>query len=168
MASVFKPAGKSKYRIEYTDENGRRRKATSATDKAVTERIAADLENKFALCKAGIIDPKAEAYRDHGTRPLSGHIADWVKALEAKGATPKHVELFTGRARRIVALLLGAKLSEIEPPKNAKRTDIPAFEVTLSKWVGDCAAFTHDRRASSGRAGNPKGGRQSAGHMQPP
>jgi integrase len=135
MASVFKPAGKSKYRIEWTDENGRRRKATGATDKAVTERIAADLENKVALRKAGIIDPKAEAYRDHGTRPLSGHVADWVKALEAKGATPKHVELFTGRARRIVALLLGAKLSEIEPPKNAKRTDIPAFEATLSKWV---------------------------------
>ena len=36
MASVFKPAGKSKYVILYTDENGNRRKKTGATDKQVT------------------------------------------------------------------------------------------------------------------------------------
>ena len=49
MASIFKPRGKSKYVIFYTDESGRRRKKTGATDKTVTERIARDLENRVAF-----------------------------------------------------------------------------------------------------------------------
>ena len=36
MATVFKPAGRAKYVILYIDENGRRRKTTGATDKAVS------------------------------------------------------------------------------------------------------------------------------------
>ena len=61
MASVFKPAGKTRYRIEYTDEHGRRRKATGATDKAVSQRIANELEANVALRRQGLIDPKAES-----------------------------------------------------------------------------------------------------------
>src|SRR5436190_1268950 len=49
MASIFKPAGDSKYRILYTDENGKRRQQTGATDKEVTERIANDLEEQVAI-----------------------------------------------------------------------------------------------------------------------
>jgi hypothetical protein len=67
VASVFKPAGSTRYRIEYTDENGRRRKAKGATDKAVTARLANDLENKVALRRAGIVDPREEAYAASGT-----------------------------------------------------------------------------------------------------
>ena len=44
MASIFKPKGKAKYIILYTDETGRRRKKTGATDKTVTQRIARDLD----------------------------------------------------------------------------------------------------------------------------
>jgi hypothetical protein len=51
MASVFKPAGKSKYVIVYIDENGRRRKKVVTTDKAVSERIAREIENRVALRK---------------------------------------------------------------------------------------------------------------------
>ena len=40
MASIFKRKGRKKYFIEYTDENGRRRKNTGATDRTVTKRIA--------------------------------------------------------------------------------------------------------------------------------
>ena len=45
----FKARGKAKYTIVYTDENGRRRKKTGVTDKAVTERIAHDIENQGCL-----------------------------------------------------------------------------------------------------------------------
>jgi hypothetical protein len=131
MASVFKADGAKKYTILWYDENGRRHKRAGATDKGVSQRIANSLENQVALRREGIVDVKAEAYRDHSARPLCGHLADWVKALEAKGGSPKHVELFTGRARRVVALLMGAKLNEIEPAKNAKRADIPGFELVL-------------------------------------
>jgi integrase len=124
MASVFKPADKSKYYILYYDENGRRRKQAGTTDKAVTQRIANKLEEAVALRKAGLIDPQAEAYRDHAAKPLSDHLADWVQSIEAKGATKKHAELFTARARRIVALVMGANLSDVAPLGRARRTRV--------------------------------------------
>jgi integrase len=134
MASVFKPAGARKYVILYHDESGKRRKKTGGTDKQVTERIARDLENRVALRREGVVDPKAEAYRDHEARPLAEHLADWVKALEAKGTTPKHSRLFSDRARRIVALVMGATLGDIEPGKTTK-ANIERAEATLAKWV---------------------------------
>ena len=44
VATIYKPAGRKKYIIEYFDENGDRRRKTGATDKTVTERLARDLE----------------------------------------------------------------------------------------------------------------------------
>ncbi len=74
MASVFKPKGSSKYVILYFDENGDRRKKAGTTDKAVSERIARDIENRVALRKEGLVDPKAEAYRDSQDLPLTDHL----------------------------------------------------------------------------------------------
>src|SRR5262245_27470524 len=134
MASIFKPSGKSKYVILYIDETGRRRKKTGAKDKQVTERIARDLENRVALRREGVVDVKAEAYRDHEARPLAEHLTDWVKALQAKGTTPKHSRLFSDRARRVVALVMGAALADIEPGKTTK-ANIERAEYALTKWV---------------------------------
>ena len=33
MATIYKPAGRQKYIIEYLDENGKRRRKTRGTDK---------------------------------------------------------------------------------------------------------------------------------------
>src|SRR5262249_15920075 len=41
-----------------------------------------------------------------------------------------------GRARRVVALLKGARLSEIEPARNAKRAEIASAEANLTEWAG--------------------------------
>src|SRR5262245_42396119 len=114
MASVFKPAGSRKYVIFYFDENGKRRKKTGATDKQVTERIARDIENKVALRREGVVDPKAEAYRDHEARPLAEHLDAYADHLADKGRTQAHIALTIGRARRVVALFRGASLAEIE------------------------------------------------------
>jgi len=56
VASIFKPAGKSKYVIFYHDEDGKRHKKTGAADKQITERIARDIENRTALLREGIIN----------------------------------------------------------------------------------------------------------------
>src|SRR5262249_30170268 len=88
MASIFKPKGKTKYVILYHDENGRRRKKTSATDKAGTQRIARDMENRVALRREGLIDPAAESFSASEARPLSAHLEDFRKALRDKGAPP--------------------------------------------------------------------------------
>ena len=135
MATIYKPAGKSKYIIEYTNENGKRCRKTGATDKGVTQRIANDLENRVALRREGLIDPKAESFKTHDDKPLVEHLDAWTESLEAKGTTPKHAKLFSGRGRRIVALLMGAKLAEIEPASDAKRVDIARAEANLTKWV---------------------------------
>jgi hypothetical protein len=89
MASVFKPAGKSKYVIFYTDENDRRRKKAGATDKVVTERIARDIENKVALRREGVVDPKAEVYRDHEAKPLADHICGVASRPDRQGTHGK-------------------------------------------------------------------------------
>ena len=93
MATVFKPAGRAKYVIQYFDENGRRRKATGSTDKQVSGRIAHDLENKFALRKQGLLDPKAESFRDHEAKPLAHHLDAWHRDMVAKGKTAEHADL---------------------------------------------------------------------------
>jgi len=118
MASVFKAKGSSKYTILYVDETGRRRKKAGCSDKAVSERIAHDLENKVALRRQGLIDTKAEAYRDHAARPLSEHLTDWIESLRAKGVKPVCVRQFSACAKQVVALAKGAKLADINPGKS--------------------------------------------------
>ena len=117
MATVFKPAGKSKYVILYHDENGHRRKKTGATDKQVTQRIARDFEKRIILLKEGTIDPKAEAYRDHEARPLADHPADFKAALLAKGGTKKHARVTEHRARRVVELAKARRITDLSPSK---------------------------------------------------
>ena len=78
--------GATKYTIFYTDENGKRRKKTGATDKGVSQRIANDLENKALLRRQGLTNPKDEGYRDHEAKSLAVHLADFQASLEAKGA----------------------------------------------------------------------------------
>jgi hypothetical protein len=104
MASIFKPKGKAKYVILYTDENCRRRKKSGATDKTVTQRIARDLENRVALRREGLIDPAAETHANHEARPLADHLVDFRKALEAKGGTRKHALVTAHRAERVLTL----------------------------------------------------------------
>src|SRR4051812_41495925 len=117
MASVFKPKGSTKYVIFYTDENGRRRKKTGATDKAVTQRIARDIENRVALRREGVIDARADALVSHEARPLADHLADWQRDMLARGKTPRHADQYHERAGKMVALVRGVRLSALEPSR---------------------------------------------------
>jgi len=76
----------------------RRRKTTGTTDEAVSQRIANELENTVALRKKGLVDPKAESFRDHEAKPLSCHPHAWHCDMLAKGKTAKHAELCRDRA----------------------------------------------------------------------
>ncbi len=145
MASVFKQKDTGKYVIVYRDETGRRRKKIGTKDRAVTERIARHLENKVAMRKDGVLDPKDEAYAAYAAQPLNVHLQAWKASTKAKGATPKHVKLFTTRAARVIALVKGAELTEIDPPRQAKHAELPKFEAALearvkSAWLADLTA----------------------------
>src|SRR4051812_19982190 len=114
MASIFKPKGKTKYVILYTDEKGRRRKKAGATDKAVTQRIAAKLENDVALRKQGLLDPAAERFAAHERTTIKDHLEHYRVALRDKGNTDKHVDLFVARALRVVCLARLDRLNELD------------------------------------------------------
>jgi integrase len=123
MASIFKPRGKTKYVILYTDASGRRRKKTGATDKTVTQRIARDLENRVALRREGLIDPADETNAHHQSRPLCDYLNDFEANLRARDNTAHHAKLHSDRARRVASLVCGGRLADFDPPKTAGKLD---------------------------------------------
>ena len=133
MAS-FRKRGKVWY-YRFVDADGVKRTVKGCSDKRATEELARDAESQAAKIRAGLIDPKDLARRDHQARPLSEHLTAWAESLAAKGGTPKHIELSTARAHRVVALVKGARLADIEAPRKTKRADLARYESTLAKWV---------------------------------
>jgi hypothetical protein len=62
MPKIFKPASKSKYVVFYTDHNGRRKKKTLASDKRISERIAAAMHE---------VEPRPPAIPGHRSFKVS-------------------------------------------------------------------------------------------------
>jgi integrase len=115
VASIYKPPGRSKYIIEFRDENGRRRRKTGATDKAVSQRIANDLENKIALRKQGLIDPAAERFADSARKPIARHVDDFVASMEARARDAKHIRTTRTYVERILTQAKVEHVSELSP-----------------------------------------------------
>src|SRR4029077_19779337 len=59
----------------------------------------------------------------------------------------KHIDLFSNRAARVVALIKGVKLADIEPARNATRDKIATAASTLSEVIA--TARLHDLTAES-------------------
>src|SRR5262245_31174339 len=112
----FEKRGKV-WSYRYVDENGRRRRRNGCSDLAVTKQLAAKVEADVARIKAGLIDPRALAYRDHEARPLADHLADWHAYLTAKGSTRQHALLSRNRVRRLIDLAGVARVSELVPSR---------------------------------------------------
>jgi hypothetical protein len=115
MASVFKPAGKSKYVIVYTDANGKRCKKTGATDKQVSERIARDIENRVSLRREGLIDAACERFSDSERKPLKAHLDDFIASLKAHGRDPRHVRSTRTYIERIIGIAHMERFSQLTP-----------------------------------------------------
>jgi integrase len=113
MPNIFKPAGSKNYVVFYTDHTGRRRKKTLKADHETSERIVRDLLNKVALRKDGLIDERDEKFAEHERRPLTDHVEDFVRAVEAKGATANHVLVLERRVRKILDLTKIRRISEL-------------------------------------------------------
>jgi integrase len=140
MASVFKKTRDrnnklASWYIAYQDENGRRRTVKGCPDKVATEALARKLESDADLRRRGVVDPKAEAYATHEAKPLADHLDAWGESIAAEGASPKHVEISTGRVRRIVALIRGARLSEVFPLTRRRPADVARAHRKLTEWL---------------------------------
>jgi integrase len=121
--------------FRYTDGNGKRVMRKGCPDKRVTEEMAAAAVRRAGRIREGVVDADEYDYKDHEQRPLSEHMDAWKEALSAAGSSTKHVDLFTTRARRVVAPLMGAKLADIEPARNAKRPDIARAAANLADRI---------------------------------
>jgi integrase len=92
MPKIFKPAGKSKYVVFYTDHSGRRRKKTLEADRRISERIAASLLEKVALRKSGLIDDRDERRAENESIPLKEHLESYAEFIASDDASPRYVQ----------------------------------------------------------------------------
>src|SRR5262249_52027020 len=125
MAS-FRKRGRNWY-FKFVGADGQPTERKGCPDKRATEQMAAAAEAEAARVRAGFTDPKAEARRRHAARPLAEHLADWHAHSIAEGATPKHAGMNLERARRVVALIRGASLAEVAPPRRIQRAGREEF-----------------------------------------
>ena len=122
--------------FRYTDGNGKRVMRKGCSDRRVTEEMAAAAMSRAARVREGVIDDKDYAYRDHEAVPLSDHVDSWTESMSAAGSSSKHIDLFATRVRRVVALLVGAKLADIEPARRASRSEIARAAAGLAAAIG--------------------------------
>ncbi len=111
MATLTKRGRNWFYR--FTDADGRRVMRKGCSDRRETERLAAAAESEAAKIKAGLIDPKAVAYRDHDARDVSAHLDDYQAALLAKGGTAKHAAKSRNRAARVLTLAKVRRVTDL-------------------------------------------------------
>jgi integrase/recombinase XerD len=108
MATIYKRTqdrGKRRtpWYIGYTDHTGRRRTAKGFTDKAETERLAAQLEDDARLIRQGLKEPDNELLAEHKHGPISGHIQEFEKHLRNRDITNKQVSETISRLNRMIS-----------------------------------------------------------------
>jgi len=147
MASLRKK-GKVWY-VRVRDESGRQREVKAGPDKSVAQSIARDLESKVRKIKAGVLDPREADALDAERIPITQHVADYIRNLEAKGASALHVENVRKRLDWFLEETKIARLSQLRPSladsalkalRDSGRSDqtIKHYAVTwksFSKWV---------------------------------
>jgi integrase len=120
MATIFK-RGRDKgrknkpYVIQYTDHEGKRQFAKGFTDKALTEQLAAKLENEVLLRKRGMIDPAQERLLAVKQSPIEEHLQAFDRSLANN--TVKHRRLTMTRVRRVIQGCEFKTLSDMDGEK---------------------------------------------------
>jgi integrase len=133
MAS-FQKRGRVWY-FAYIDADGRRIERKGCADKRSTEELARAAESQAAKIKPGLVDPRDLARREHATGPIAEHVAEWGDAIQAKGGTAQHVALSTSRVRSLIAVVRGAAMADVKPPKTSRRAELAAFDAKLTDWL---------------------------------
>ncbi len=113
MASLRKRG--SRYYVRYTDADGIRHETEGFTDRRVADQRARQLEVEVEKIKAKLITSKELALRGHASRPAADHLEDYRCHLLAKGATAKHADLATHRARRVIDKARADRLADLTP-----------------------------------------------------
>ena len=115
MSSLRKRGRQWYYR--FVDADGVRHERKGCPDRRETEGMAAAAEAESSKIKAGLIDPKALAYRSHEAKPLAEHLDDFRAYLLGKGATAKHAALTGNRVARLIGLARARRVSDLAPSR---------------------------------------------------
>lgn len=120
MATVYKRGrdkGKrgSKYTIEYTDEHGVQRFKKVFSDKALSEQLAAKLENEVRLKKHGLSTESHTPEADKPENsPIQDHIREFEKSIARRDNSPKHVTQTVNRIKRVFETAEIARPADID------------------------------------------------------
>jgi integrase len=99
------------YTICYTDEHGRPKWVSSRMrDRDAAARVAAEIEDRVRLKRAGLLDPAQERHAEAARRPVAEHTAAFISFLSHLNNTPKHVRMVR---RHLDAILGRARVSRL-------------------------------------------------------
>jgi integrase len=143
MASVSKRGTKWMARFRKADGGWTARVA--GTDKGEAMRLANHWENEAKLRRAGLVDPRADAFKVHNQTKLAGHIDAYAADLLAKGCTAKHSALTAERVRSLLSS--ATSIADIQPTKiNSVMKDLKESrglsEQTASHYLRAVKLFT--------------------------
>jgi len=92
-----------------------RQRSSKTTDHQAAARILAKITTEMALRREGVIDAKADGYAEHGRRPVSEHVQDWIAALTAKDVTARQTALLRRRVDAILSAVGVERIGELAP-----------------------------------------------------
>ena len=115
MSSVRKRSGA--WYARWVDADGVKRELRAGTDKRAAEQLAAAMESEASKVRAGLVDAKSLAYRDHEARSLPDHLADFRAYLIGKGSTETHANLTHNRVARLLDIGKARRLSDLAPSR---------------------------------------------------
>ena len=149
------------YYIQYFDADGNRVTAKGFTDKALTEQLAAKLENEVMLRKRGMIDPAQERLLSIKQSPIEGHLDAFARSMANN--TEKHRKLTMTRVRRVIEGCGFLSLAEMDGEKvvdwlNATRQAEDLGARTFNHYMQAADAFGKWLVATKRLPANPLAG----------
>lgn len=121
MVSIYKPRNRAAehhpWLLAYPDaETGKRVVKRSVPDLELARAQAMEISRRLQAVKCGLLSQEQIQRQRWAKTTLAEHLADWGRALEARGGTLKHVELCRQRAGRVIeALGAGSRVEGLTP-----------------------------------------------------
>jgi integrase len=111
MPSIYRPKGRRKWYILYTDAQGRRHHVAGYRDRALTWYKAMHLYHQVERERAGLVSPAEK----HLQRPIQEHLSDFQQSLQARENTPRHVHTTLSQVKTILEACHVASIGDISP-----------------------------------------------------
>lgn len=84
--------------VRYKDANGKWQRRKGYTDKAATEKLAVEIQQRVDRRQSGVADP----FEDHHRRPIMEHVKDFAESLSSKDISVAHRREVVSRVRRVI------------------------------------------------------------------